>query len=260
MSATALSLAAVLALATNPRCGAATPGSEFAPRLAAIATYESGRDPLIVNVNGPGGGPRRFDTAAGATAFAHALDAAGRDYDAGLMQVNRRQFARDGLTVETAFDACRSMAAGAAHYAADLRAVWTLAHRHYNCGGTDCGIKYAAGVEQVLTRIEAEQPAASVPPSSPAAAPAGPPPPPVWDLWAYAEWQNRPRDAELTAPATPAVSAAETVTPPSQVLPPVPTVDAAAAAPAARNRIQPGENEAAPVVVLQGLFATRIDR
>ena len=51
MSATALGLAAVLALAADPRCGAAPAGSEFASRLAAIAIHESGGDPLVIGVN-----------------------------------------------------------------------------------------------------------------------------------------------------------------------------------------------------------------
>jgi len=42
MSATALSLAAILAFATDPHCGAAALDSEFASRLAAIALHESG--------------------------------------------------------------------------------------------------------------------------------------------------------------------------------------------------------------------------
>ena len=51
MSAAALTLAAILALAADPRCGAAPDGSEFQSRLAAIALHESGGDPLIIGVN-----------------------------------------------------------------------------------------------------------------------------------------------------------------------------------------------------------------
>ncbi len=54
MSATALTLAAVLALAADPRCGAAPAGSEFQSRLAAIAIHESGGDPLVIGVNAAG--------------------------------------------------------------------------------------------------------------------------------------------------------------------------------------------------------------
>ena len=44
----------------------------------------------------------------------------------------------------------RSMAAGADHYADDVRAVWNLAHRHYNTGTVERGAAYAADVERVL--------------------------------------------------------------------------------------------------------------
>jgi len=50
MSATALSLAAILAFATDPHYGAAAPDSEFASRLAAIALHESGGDPIGVKL------------------------------------------------------------------------------------------------------------------------------------------------------------------------------------------------------------------
>lgn len=136
MSATALSLAAILALATNPHCGAAPPDSEFASRLAAIAIHESGGDPLVIGVNADLGrglpaAVVRSATPQEAAARAGTLLTQGRSIDLGLMQVNSGQLARHGLTLETAFDACHSMAAGADHYAEDVRAVWTLAHRRY---------------------------------------------------------------------------------------------------------------------------------
>ena len=126
MSASALTLAAILAFPTDPHCGAAVPGSEFASRLAAIAIHESGGDPLVIGVNADP--VRRLPAAAvrsatpqEAAARAAALLAQGRSIDLGLMQINSGQLARHGLTVETAFDACRSMAAGADHYADDGR-------------------------------------------------------------------------------------------------------------------------------------------
>ena len=158
MSATALGLAAVLALAADPRCGAAPAGSEFASRLAAIAIHESGGDPLVIGVNadrarGLPAAAIRSTTPQEAAMRAAALLAQGRSIDLGLMQVNSGQLARHGLIIETAFDACRSMAAGADHYAADVQAVWNLAHRRYNTGGTERGAAYAAGVKQVLARV-----------------------------------------------------------------------------------------------------------
>ena len=162
MSATALTLAAVLALAADPRCGAAPAGSEFASRLAAIAIHESGGDPLVIGVNadrarGLPAAAIRSTTPQEAATRAAALLGQGRSIDLGLMQVNSGQLARHGLTIENAFDACRNMAAGADHYAADVQAVWSLAHRRYNTGGSERGGAYAAGVEQVLNRVRTQQ-------------------------------------------------------------------------------------------------------
>ncbi len=170
-----LGVAAVLALATNPRCGAAQAGTEFAWRLTAIAIHESGGDPYAIGVNGLGSSTYRFATQAEAMAFARALNAAGRDFDAGLMQINRRQLARYHLTLQSAFDACSNMAAGAVHYAADVQAVvFDLAHRRYNTGSIQRGAAYAASVEQVLAHLRAQTGAlpASPLPASPSAPPA----------------------------------------------------------------------------------------
>src|SRR4051794_12595076 len=88
VSATALSLAAILALAANPRCGAAEPGSEFAQRLAAIALHESGdgksvASPFVIGVNADlvrhlPASLVRSETAEEAAKKAHALVAQGR--------------------------------------------------------------------------------------------------------------------------------------------------------------------------------------
>jgi type IV secretion system protein VirB1 len=159
VTATALSLAAILALAGNPQCGAAEPGGEFAQRLAAIALHESGGSQFIIGVNADlvrrlPASVVRSDTAEEAAAKARALVGQGRSIDLGLMQINSAQLARHGLTIETVFDACRNMAAGADHYADDVRSVWTLAHRRYNTGTTERGQRYAAEVEQVLARVK----------------------------------------------------------------------------------------------------------
>jgi len=167
MSATALSRAATLAFATDPHCGAAAPDSEFAPRLAAIAIRESGGDPLVIGVNAdPARGlpttALRSTTPQEAATRAATLLAQGRSIDLGLMQTNSGQLAHHGLTVQTAFNACRNMAAGAAHYADDVQVVWTLAHRRYNTGSTERGAAYAAGIGEVLSRVRAQQAAAEV--------------------------------------------------------------------------------------------------
>lgn len=207
MSATALTLAALLAFATDPHCGAA-PDNEFASRLAAIAIQESGGDPLFIGVNadparGLPAASIRSATPQKAAAQAAALLAQGRSIDLGLMQVNSRQLAHHGLTLETAFDTCRNMAAGADHYADDVRAVWNLAHRRYNTGSVERGAAYASSVERVLNRVRAQQSAPPV--SSMVSAPASQPPPapppcaPSWDAWALA--QCGARQAMPSAPS-----------------------------------------------------------
>jgi len=145
-------------VAQDPRCGRAEPGSEFARRLAAIALHESGGDPLVIGVNadrvrGLPATAIRSTTPQQAAARAAALLVEGRSIDLGLMQINSGQLAQHGLTLDASFDACRNMAAGADHYAADVQAVWNLAARRYNTGGTERGAAYAAGVEQVLARV-----------------------------------------------------------------------------------------------------------
>ena len=209
MSAAVLTLATVLALAIDPRCGAAAAGGEFASRLAAIAIHESGGDPLIIGVNadrarGLPAAAIHSATPQEAAARAAALLAQGRSIDLGLMQINSEQLAHHGLTIESAFDACSSMAAGADHYADDVRAIWTLAHRRYNTGSTERGAAYAAGVEQILNRVRVQQasPFASAAQltSVPQQPPAPPPCAPTWDAWALAQCNAR----RITPPAPPA--------------------------------------------------------
>jgi type IV secretion system protein VirB1 len=161
MSATVLSLAAILALASDPHCGGAAPGSEFSQRLTAIALHESGGDPFVIGINADPtrnlpAATVRSATAEEAGTQARALIVAGRSIDLGLMQINSGQLAHHGLTIEAAFSACRSMEAGADHYADDVRYVWNLAHRRYNTGTIERGAAYAASIEQLLTRVRAE--------------------------------------------------------------------------------------------------------
>lgn len=97
------------------------------------------------------------------------------------------------------------MAAGADHYAADVRAVWSLAHRRYNTGSTERGAAYAAGVEQVLNRVRAQQ--SGLPASAtslttvPQQPPAPPPCAPAWDAWALAQCSARQAAPPAPPPA-----------------------------------------------------------
>ena len=198
-----LTLSAVMALAVSPQCGGAAPGGELAYRLQAIAVHESGdqrlfADPLLIGVN--------VDRARGLPAAvlhssspeeardkARTLLAQGRSFDLGLMQINVGSLVQDGLSIETAFDACRNMAAGAAHFTADVRAVLNLSHRRYNTGSTERGAGYASAIETVLARIQTAGPDTSRSVvTAPLSPPAPPPCAPVWDAWALAKCSAHP--------------------------------------------------------------------
>lgn len=163
MSGTALTLAAIAAFVVDPACGAvrvdSPAGERFARHVVATVARESGRDPYVIGVNGPGGGPLRSANAAEAATKARALVAAGRSIDLGLGQINDRNLSRHGLTFESAFNPCHNVAAAARHLAGDVRHVLALASRRYNTGSTERGDTYAQGV----TALEAALPPDLVP-------------------------------------------------------------------------------------------------
>lgn len=81
--------------------------------MTAVVKVESGFNPYAIGVV-HGRLERQPVTVGEAVATAHALDAAGWNYSAGLAQVNRSNWHRYGLTPERAFDPCLNLAAGAA--------------------------------------------------------------------------------------------------------------------------------------------------
>ena len=154
-----LDLAALLTLAETcaPAVAPAT--------LLAIGQVESGFDPLVVGVNGPA--PRRlaFATPAAAAAAARQLIRTGANIDLGLGQINVRNLARLGLSVEAAFDPCRNLAASAQVLAADYQRTGPAAGHeqdglrtalsYYNTGRPDRGFAngYVAKVSAAAGRI-----------------------------------------------------------------------------------------------------------
>ena len=171
----ALAVPVVLALLARAECGAGLVPME---RMLAVATIESGRDPLTINVNGPGGGDLHPATLDEAIAKAKTLLAAGRSIDLGISQINSTNLASHGLTVETAFDACVSLRAGAEHLASDM-AAWRAAHSHYNTGDFQRGIDngYAGKIERAMSSHAV---AVSFPAVSSPAGRSTPPPPPAY--------------------------------------------------------------------------------
>ena len=160
----ALAVAAIMGLAVLPECGA---GQGVPPeRMAAVAMVESSGDPLAIGVNGDHPATLHPATKDAAVATARALLAQGKSIDLGLTQINSANLAHDGLTVETAFDACASLRAGAAHLAADFEAAWRAAHSRYNTGDLQRGIAngYALRVSTALRMAMATDRAAPAAP------------------------------------------------------------------------------------------------
>jgi type IV secretion system protein VirB1 len=91
--------------------------------LEAVIEVESRGDPLALNVNGSTAQPRHAADAKEAAALARRYIALGYSVDLGLMQVNSRNLAELGYTIEQALDdPCVNIRAGAAVLSADYAA------------------------------------------------------------------------------------------------------------------------------------------
>ncbi|WP_421932382.1 lytic transglycosylase domain-containing protein [Phenylobacterium sp.] len=184
-----LSLPISLALAT-----ACAP--QVAPQtLLAIVQVESGFDPLAIGVNGAPNLTPRPRTAGEAAATARALIGVGRSIDLGLAQLNSRNLAALGVTIDQAFDPCRNLAAAArllqANYAAALaeqpagQAALRAALSRYNTGHPTRGLSNGY-VAKVAAAVPALAPAPLTPPQTLASAPEPEAPAPAWDVFARA--------------------------------------------------------------------------
>jgi type IV secretion system protein VirB1 len=183
--------------------------------LAAIARTESGFDPLSLHDNtlGVSAAP---STVAEATSIAKRWMAAGHSIDLGLMQINSANLDTLGLTPEAAFDACRSLGAGAMILADDYaggvthasqQAALRVAFSRYNTGDPLRGFtngyvgRVEAAARQVVPGID---PNADVSPSAVAAA-AGErseEPPVISPGFPWLVWSNGRSDESLTAEET----------------------------------------------------------
>jgi len=81
--------------------------------MLALAHAESGLRPWVMHVNGQGGGVIEARSASEAAALARRLIAQGHSVDMGISQINNRNLARLGMSVEDAFEPCSAMAAAA---------------------------------------------------------------------------------------------------------------------------------------------------
>jgi type IV secretion system protein VirB1 len=181
-----LTLAAALLLAQDcaPQVAPAT--------LLSIATVESQLDPLAIGVNGRPWRSLRPGSKAEAVRVAARLIASGASADLGLAQINSRNLAWLGLSLEDAFDPCRNLAAAAkvlvASYSADRAGEPQVALRaalsRYNTGDAAQGLrngyvaKVAAAAEHIVPALKTSAETAEDRPSS------AQPPPPAWDVFA----------------------------------------------------------------------------
>lgn len=181
-----LTLPQMLALAAQCAPGVAP------ETLLSVVQVESGFDPLAIGVNGK---PRITVNAATRTEAASktsALIAAGRSVDLGLAQINSRNLAWLGLTVEDAFDPCRNLAAAArvlrGGYDVDQASIvgeqqaLRVALSRYNTGDAARGFDngYVAKVVSASARLV---PAIQPTPGTPAEAAEPPPSRPAWDVF-----------------------------------------------------------------------------
>jgi Transglycosylase SLT domain len=168
---TALTVTAALALIAQYQCVSPS----VAPVIVGVAQHESGLQETAIHDNASG--KSYFpDTKEQAATIARSLIAIGHSsLDLGISQVNMANFGWTGLTIERAFDACRSFAAGAA-----------VLFAKYN-GSPPDAVK-AAYASDVTRRIAALDGAA---PTQEASVDHADPQPPAWNLEAVAEWRRR---------------------------------------------------------------------
>lgn len=177
MSGAVLTLAAVAALVTAPDCGGVRAdtreGRLLVDRLVATAFQESGvrgtgtvhpfaiRDETTSESLFPA-------TRDEAVRMARERDAAGHVLGLGIFQVTGRQnWAADGITVETAFDACSNVRAGVRHYGRDLTAAiaaMNMASARYNSGLFDGAPGYVRAVAALQSALPSDAGALAVPP------------------------------------------------------------------------------------------------
>ncbi len=193
-----LPLSTVMALALQ--CGSAAPPTT----LTAIARAESGFDPLAIGVNGIHARRLHPTSAADAVLAARQLIAAGESVDLGLAQINARNLAWLGLSVDDAFDPCANLAASARVFsqaydrATQAGAAPATAQRtalsYYNTGSPRRGFTngYVAKVLAAVPRAEA-----GLSPGLRYAADPPPPPAPSWDVFAHGA---RPDDGFVFSP------------------------------------------------------------
>lgn len=164
-----LELSAVMALAQQ--CA-----PQVAPEtMAAVAHTESRFNPYAIGVNRSAGLTRQPRTREEAIRAARALLAQGKNIDLGIAQINSNNMAWLNLSVEDAFDPCKSLAAGARVLTSNYRSVVQSApsQQHalrvalsmYNTGSRSRGFGngYVRKVEDAAARLSGRRLTARLP-------------------------------------------------------------------------------------------------
>jgi type IV secretion system protein VirB1 len=178
-------LSIVAALALAHQCAAT-----IAPEtVVSVAETESGLNPLAIHDNATG---RSYAPAAASEAIATAADLIIRQHhsvDIGLMQINSANLAKSNLDIAHAFDACRSMDAGAQILSAAFHHALHAALSAYNTGdqqrGMDSG--YVARVEAAATALPVTEATAPAAASHTSLASSGTSIPAGWDVFAQSD-------------------------------------------------------------------------
>lgn len=89
--------------------------------MARVIRHESGLRPLAIGINGGTRLKRQPSSKAEAVAWARWLIDNGYNIDLGLAQINHRNLVRVGLSLETVFDPCANVGAGAQILTANYR-------------------------------------------------------------------------------------------------------------------------------------------
>lgn len=168
----------MLPLAVFAQLAASCAPGVAAETLSAIARTESSFDPFVIGDNTTRRSHRPQDQAE-AIRTATTLLAAGHSLDLGIMQINNSNLNWVGLTVETAFDPCENIRAGATVLTAFSRYNTGSPTRGFRNGYVQRVVANMSGLGLALTKRS------GLPVPAPPAAPIPPPtiPPPVGQSW-----------------------------------------------------------------------------
>ena len=152
--------------------------------LASVAKTESGFDTLAIHDNTAGVTFQPANEAKARELARSLIVDRGHSVDLGLMQINSANLLRIGLSIDDAFDACHSIAAGARILRDDYHQALREAFSRYNTGDSARGFAngYVRRVELAAASLPALSPLPSTVYQKPLVVPAPPVPVVVLDM------------------------------------------------------------------------------